>query len=253
MNRELLYVVSVAVHQHDLGKVGHVVKLIGFESIDKRLSGFRVVNQVLIDKDEHVSLAAIRAFGVFHMWIQYAARRGVPANAMEINPSFNQTVTLADGRSVVIRAVRPDDKPLFTDAIERSSLETVYGRFLTPRRSFSDEELRYLTEFDGVGHFALGAEFEGRGVGVARFVRSDEEPADAELAFAVDEDYRQVGLATALLKPLLVAAEERGYRALYCLVLAENLAASTLLRREGFERGRVEGGLAAYRLNLKTG
>ena len=172
---------------------------------------------------------------------------------MEIDSSFNLTVTLADGRSVVIRAVRSNDKPLFIDAIGRSSLEKVYGRFLTPRQSFSEDELRYLTEFDSVDHFALGAEFEGRGVGVARFVRSDDEPDGAEVAFAVDEDYRQVGVATALLKPLLAAAEERGYRALYCLVLAENLAAEALLRREGFEPERVEGGVAVYRLNLKKG
>ena len=39
--------------------------------------------------------------------------------------------------------------------------ESVQRRFLTPKRSFSRAELRYLTEVDGRDHVALVAEYPG--------------------------------------------------------------------------------------------
>jgi ribosomal protein S18 acetylase RimI-like enzyme len=171
---------------------------------------------------------------------------------MKIHSRYRETVTLNDGREVVIRAVQPDDKPLFVDALSRASLDTVYGRLLSARKGFSRDELKYLTEFDGTDHFALGAVDGDHGIGVARFVRiagTDE----AELAFAVDENYRQVGLASCLLRPLFTAAEERGIQHLVCLVLAENTAAITLLTREGFAQRQVANGTATFEIRLAPG
>lgn len=171
---------------------------------------------------------------------------------MKIDSQYRESVTLADGREVVIRAVQPDDKQLFADALSRSSLETVYGRFLTVRTGFSEAELRYLTEFNGTDHFALGAEHGDRGVGVARFVRTAGTD-EAELAFAVDDDYRQVGLASRLLDPLLAAAKERGIRRLVCFTLADNAAAVALLTREGFDRRHLGDRRATFEILLREG
>jgi hypothetical protein len=76
---------------------------------------------------------------------------------MEIDCSFSKPVMLLNVRSVIIRNVRPVDKPLIIEALERFSPATICGRFLTARQSFSEEDLRYLTEFDAEVHFALGS------------------------------------------------------------------------------------------------
>ena len=172
---------------------------------------------------------------------------------MRIDSDYRESVTLSDGREMLVRIIRPEDKQLLVEALERSSLGTVYGRFLTPRSSFSEEELRYLTEFDGVNHVALGAEYGGRGVGVARLVRDPSDPATAEISFAVDEDFRQVGLASALLNLLLSAAQERGFQKLTCLAFADNEAVSRLLLKAGFTIRDAAQGTRTYERNLESG
>lgn len=147
---------------------------------------------------------------------------------MKYDSAYSESINLSDGRSVLLRLVRSDDKPLFQDAIRRSSLRTVYGRFLTPKAEFSAAELAYLTEADGVGHLAIGAASGDVGVGVGRLIASGEE---AEIALAVDDDFQGAGLGSALLDRLLEAAFERGVRIVSCLALASNEAAAGLFRR----------------------
>ena len=65
---------------------------------------------------------------------------------------------LPDGAQVLIRPIRPDDKGMLSDGLRRLSPESAQRRFLTPKRSFSRTELRYLTEVDGRDHVALVAE-----------------------------------------------------------------------------------------------
>ena len=66
---------------------------------------------------------------------------------------------LPDGAPILIRPIRADDKRMLTDGLRRLSDESVQRRFLTPKRSFSRAELRYLTEVDGRDHVALVAEY----------------------------------------------------------------------------------------------
>jgi len=62
------------------------------------------------------------------------------------------------------------------------------------------DELDYLTELDGVDHFALGAlatdaEGQAQGVGVARFVRFGDETDSAEPTVAIVDEYQGRGWA----------------------------------------------------------
>ena len=57
----------------------------------------------------------------------------------------------------MIRPIRAEDKRMLADGLRRLSPESVQRRFLTPKRSFSRAELRYLTEVDGRDHVALVA------------------------------------------------------------------------------------------------
>src|SRR5215212_3781755 len=55
---------------------------------------------------------------------------------------------LSDGAQVLIRPIRADDKRMLSDGLRRLSADSVQRRFLTPKRSISRTELRYLTEVD---------------------------------------------------------------------------------------------------------
>lgn len=87
--------------------------------------------------------------------------------------------------------------------MDNFSPESRYQRFLGARADLSASDLRYLTEIDGVDHFAFGAlVWPDEGVGVARFVRFDHEPEIAEPAIAVIDSYQNRGLGRLLFSML---------------------------------------------------
>jgi len=93
-------------------------------------------------------------------------------------------VTLRDGSTVLIRQVRGTDAPLLADGFARLSARSRQLRFLGPKKMLSAAELRYLTHVDHHDHEAIGALSlaEGRGVGVARYIRDADDPGGAEIA-----------------------------------------------------------------------
>jgi GNAT superfamily N-acetyltransferase len=124
---------------------------------------------------------------------------------------------------VVVRPIRPDDKPALRRAFERLSDESRYMRFMTAVEELTDAQLRYLTEVDHHDHEALIAFEPGGdgGVGVGRFVRNDGGDT-AEAAVTVIDDWQGKGLGTALCNLLAERAREEGIRRFTALILATN-------------------------------
>ncbi len=138
---------------------------------------------------------------------------------------------LPDGTPLYIRPIRPDDKPLLESGLERLSEASRYKRFLGPKHRFTQGELRYLTELDGIDHVAyvaLRGDAPKELVAVARLVRSVENPAAAEIAVTVLDDYQRRGIGTLLGNLLATAARDRGIRWLTATMSAENVGAHRL-------------------------
>ncbi len=142
-------------------------------------------------------------------------------------------VVLRDGSEVLIRAVRPEDKPLFVEGWSELSDESVYRRFLQPRDSLNVDELAFFTEIDHVDHEAIGALADGRGVGVARYVRDAERPHVAEAAVTVVDAWQGRGLGGKLLRRLTARATENRLRAFSASLFARNDAMLTLFEQLG--------------------
>jgi protein lysine acetyltransferase len=148
-------------------------------------------------------------------------------------------VRLDGGERVLIRPIRPDDKALLAAGMEHLSEHSSYQRFLVPKRSLSDAELRYLTEVDFRDHVALVAvrpEAPDVLVGVGRWVRSAADPEVAEIAFVVADDLQHRGLGTKLAEALADMARERGVKRFVATMLPDNLAAHRLFARVAQER-----------------
>ena len=148
--------------------------------------------------------------------------------------SYEESVHLSDGLRVHLRTVRPSDKELLLRGFERLSPNSRYARFMAPKMSLTERELRYLTEVDGVDHFALGAirkhlVGDDEGVGSARFVRLSDRTDTAEPAVTVLDDYQGRGLGTLLLQRLIEAAWERDVRWFCTELLAENTASRRMI------------------------
>jgi hypothetical protein len=101
--------------------------------------------------------------------------------------NYSAVEPMRDGRSVEIRALRPDDRTDLVAAVDRTSSQSLYRRFFSPKRSFTEEEVAYFLNPDFVNHVALVAvvdETQGRAiVGGGRYIVM--KPGTAEIAFAV--------------------------------------------------------------------
>ncbi|MBA2522910.1 MAG: GNAT family N-acetyltransferase [Solirubrobacterales bacterium] len=137
---------------------------------------------------------------------------------------------LRDGSVISLREVRPSDKAAIAGTFEGLGPESRYRRFFTAMSRLSEADLKYLTDVDHSDHEAvLAFDAEARPVGVARYVRIDN-PAHAEVAVAVVDDWQGRGAGTALLERLVERAAEHGIAYFIASVLQENPEAIELFR-----------------------
>jgi RimJ/RimL family protein N-acetyltransferase len=166
--------------------------------------------------------------------------------------SGGKRTVLCDGSEVLIRPVQSADAPLLADGFARLSARSRQMRFLTVKKELSAAELRYFTEIDHHDHEALGAvdRAGGRGVGVARYVRSGEDPQAAEIAVTVVDEWQGRGLGTELLAQLSERARSEGIHRFTGLAAADNVATARLARRMGAELVRHDSATVLYEIPL---
>ena len=141
-------------------------------------------------------------------------------------------VTLRDGTPLEIRTIRPSDKEGLQLGLSRLSERSRYSRFLSPKSCFTASELRYLTEVDGVDHYALVAtpvDDPTRLLAVGRWVRWRERPTHAETAIVVADVFQRQGLGGEVGRQLAAAAALRGVKRFTATILGTNVAAHRLL------------------------
>jgi len=150
--------------------------------------------------------------------------------------NYSALEPLRTGRRVEIRALRPDDRDALLAAVGRVSAQSLYRRFFGPRRDFTEQEITFFVTVDFVEHVALVAVVEegGRPViaGGARYIVV--QPGQAEVAFAVVDQYQGEGLGTMLMRHLAAIAQGEGIRELIAEVLPDNAAMLKVLGTSGF-------------------
>src|SRR5206468_9187040 len=110
-------------------------------------------------------------------------------------PAINESIVLADGSRLVVRAITPASKPVIAAAMTRLSPQSIRRRFFAPRRELSELEPQRLTAMDGWNQYALGVCTRGtdgalEGVGVARFARTVSDSSSAEIAITVVDAFQ---------------------------------------------------------------
>jgi GNAT superfamily N-acetyltransferase len=149
---------------------------------------------------------------------------------MHFTPDYQEEIALDDGTIVRLRLIRPDDKPRLVEILARLSPLSRTMRFFAARARFTQNELRHLTELDGIDHVAILVLRGEESLGVARFVRSERGGLVAEPALAVIDEFQGRGIGRILVRRLAAAAHERGIRRFEAEVLPRNGAALRLLR-----------------------
>jgi RimJ/RimL family protein N-acetyltransferase len=161
--------------------------------------------------------------------------------------SLVRSIELADGASLRLRPIRPDDEPRLVALFHRLSRRTVYQRFFRAYDRLPDDWYHHFANVDYQSRLALVAEEETpQGSllrGVARYEPGDR-PGTTEIAIVAEDGWQNRGLGRILLDALLAAAEARGLHRFTADVLADNRPMLRVLSRLGsIQRRDIEFGV----------
>jgi RimJ/RimL family protein N-acetyltransferase len=151
--------------------------------------------------------------------------------------AFSTIEVLPNGQRVEIRALRPADREGMLTAVRRTSTQSLYRRFFTGRRHFSEAETAFFLNLDFVSHVALVVVVEEGGkpviAGGGRSIVI--KPGQAELAFAVVDQFQGQGIGSARLRHLSALAREARLQDFVAEVLPENAAMLKVFEKSGLE------------------
>lgn len=171
-------------------------------------------------------------------------------------PMADTHVVLRDGTRVVVRPIRPADRPRLVKAMALLSARSRYLRFQGIVDHLTDDQLRYFTNVDHHDHEAWIAIDEDRpeipGAGVAQYVRLAEESQVAEAALTVADHYQGRGLGTVLMAVLARSAIANGIVTFRNYVLADNEVMLEVFQQLGADMTEEPFGIYRVDFSLPT-
>ena len=162
--------------------------------------------------------------------------------------NYTALETLGDGTPVTIRAIQCGDSGNILAAFCRLDRESVYTRFFTYKKGLTDAELKSLTDvnFDHVVALVVTKRTEdGEAlIGGGRYCSEVALHASqrAELAFITEAGYRGRGIASLILRHLILIGRDQGLLQLEADVLAQNQAMLAVFKRSGLPMRQARDG-----------
>jgi RimJ/RimL family protein N-acetyltransferase len=143
-------------------------------------------------------------------------------------------IELADGGTLRLRPIRPDDESRLVELFHRLSPRTVYQRFFRAYDRLPQHWYRHFANVDYQTRLALVAEeqeISGPQLRAVARYEPGETAGTTEIAIVVEDGWQGRGLGGLLLDALLAAAETRGLRRFTADVLADNRPMLRVLSR----------------------
>ena len=141
-------------------------------------------------------------------------------------------IKVRDGSELFLRPVLPGDRERTVHGHVNFSSETLYRRFMTARAP-TPALMHYLAEVDYVDHFVWVLTDGSDPVADARFVRDQDDPTIAEIAFTVADAYQGRGIGSFLIGALSIAAKIDGVERFSARMLSENTPMRAIMDRYG--------------------
>ncbi|HEY6599390.1 MAG TPA: GNAT family N-acetyltransferase, partial [Pseudomonadales bacterium] len=206
------------------------------------------VSQLLIDLPEVVELDVnplyVDTTGAIaldaRIRVAPTQRSGMARLAISPYPTeLEETVALADGQTLLLRPIRPEDEPALHSAFAKLTAREIRMRFFVAMPALPHPLAARFTQIDYDRDMALVLTPAGSPNDIWGVVRIHADPdlTRAEFAILVRHEFAQRGLGTLLMQRIIAYAKRRGIRELFGLVLRENRQMLQLSRELGF---RVE-------------
>jgi acetyltransferase len=193
------------------------------------------VSQLIIDFGEIVELdinpVLADEFGVMALDARVRVRPTSedPAKRLAIRPypkELEETFSLLDGRTIILRPVRPEDEPAVQDLFAHMSPQDIRMRFFAPKRMLSHALAARMTQIDYDRDMALvlvepGIPGKAHVYAVAS-IAADPDGERAEYAIMVRSDMAGLGLGSLLTGRMIEYCRRRGITEIFGEVLREN-------------------------------
>jgi RimJ/RimL family protein N-acetyltransferase len=136
---------------------------------------------------------------------------------------------------VSVERLRGGDRGAVLEVFSRMSERSRRLRFHGPKPRLREVEVERFVDVGCCGREAVAATdlVTGAVVGTARFVRDDDDPRSAEVAFEVVDDCQGRGVGGRLVDELGALARRQGIHRFHATVVPGNEPALALLRRAG--------------------
>ncbi|GAA1764956.1 GNAT family N-acetyltransferase [Luedemannella helvata] len=144
-------------------------------------------------------------------------------------------VLLADGATVHIRPIQPEDADAVVALHSRFSERTRYLRYFSPYPRIPAADLRRFVNVDHHDREALVVSSGGQLIAIGRYERLGDGSPDAEVAFVVEDAHQGRGIGSVLLEHLAAAAPRAGITRFVAEVLPQNGAMVRVFSDAGFE------------------
>lgn len=180
-----------------------------------------------------------------------------PHQHLVISPYPKKYETLwrmRDGRTVLLRPIKPEDEPLWLEMFRNFSEESIRYRFFQIIKDTPHEVRVRYCNIDYDREIAIVAELDENGqrriLGVSR-VSLEPDRRTGEIAFIVADPWQGLGLGTKMVDYTIEVCKDMGVETLYAIMLPDNYRAINLTRKMGFTLKYQEDGTVKGTLNLK--
>jgi acetyltransferase len=190
------------------------------------------INPLLADENGVVALDA--RIGVVASDIPAAARLAIRPYPRELE----ETLTLPDGKQLLLRPIRPEDEDGFYDIFSSLSPEEIRMRFLHPMKSLPHKMAARLTQIDYDREMALVLEGRNQAGETKLYggvrISADPDNEEAEFAILLRREMTGSGLGPMLMRRIIDYSRNRGIRCLFGEVLRDNTPMMRLASAFGF-------------------
>jgi len=188
--------------------------------------------------------------------VERAATRGTQRFAIRPYPKQLEETIELDGRPLLLRPIRPEDRPRHEEFLARNTPADMHARFFRMVRQLPASEMARFTQIDyerEMAFIAVGENEQGveETLGVAR-AHADPDNIEAEFAIIVRSDVKGKGLGSALLMKLIDYCRQRGTRRLVGEAFADNYRMLKRARECGFRTTGRHEGIVGLELDLQS-
>jgi acetyltransferase len=210
------------------------------------------INPLFINEKEAFALDARIAIDAKKVFTKFE-----PHQHLVITPyptKYETLWRLRDGRTVILRPIKPEDEPLWEEMFQNFSEESIRYRFFQILKDTPHETRVRYCNIDYDREIAIVAELteEGRKriLGVAR-VSIEPDGKTGEIAFIVADPWQGLGLGTKLVDYVLEICADMKLETIYAIMLTDNYRAMGLMKKMGFTVKYMDDGTVKGTLNLR--